>query len=374
MKISIVIINDNESPYLKNFFESIDGSLKRYLDFIFVDNCSSDNSIEIARKNGIDKVIPFDRKVRSIATMYNSGLEEAKGEYILFVHSDVVFSKGFFEYLLSRLAIVPSDIMNFQVYYVDKITRVDTAIFWDMYKGEMYNMQLWGEIPDGAFYKLVSCSECCFLVKTGLMKAEKFNENYRNNFFIHEFMLRQISSASTNFYESELSVEHYFIERHKQLKTNREDEKTFLRNNLSVLRSPGFRNFVKDSKQALQQISNTMRKVQNVLPLIEEVIGRLKKEDISPELSVEIGEVFFNLEQYENAKLFFEKALYIDPQNSNALNNVGVLSFQAGDYKTAKEYFARALKVNPNNRDAMVNLALLDKEIFTDKTVTHGKN
>jgi len=57
--------------------------------------------------------------------------------------------------------------------------------------------------------------------------------------------------------------------------------------------------------------------------------------------------------------VFFEKALVVDPENDDALNNLGVASLQSGDYKGAKKYFIEAIDINPDNRDAKTNISLL---------------
>lgn len=374
MLVSMVIINDDESLYLRRFFGSIDEKWKERLDFIFVDNCSCDNPTDVAGSFGIEKIVTFKMKPDSIAALYNAALEKVGGEYILFVHSDVIFSEGFFERLWRRLAAGPPDVMNFQVYYADKSTKAESAIYWNAERHEIYNMQLWGETPAGGFRRIILCSDCCFLVKAELARLERFNETYRNNFFIHEFMLRQRSDASTDFYDSRASVEHYFIERHKQLKSIRQDENNFVKNNLSVLLLPetgdmfnresyiaGLEEKLRENLLSMDQVSNAMQRIQGALPGLEKVLIGLDGESISSGLSVSAGELCYSLDLLDSAKKFFEKAIRLEPGNADAYNNLGVLEIKKGDLNSARNYFMKALSVAPDCEEAKINIDILSQ-------------
>lgn len=101
---------------------------------------------------------------------------------------------------------------------------------------------------------------------------------------------------------------------------------------------PGIETAIKDYERKLQLVSNPVEK---------------------SHILVEVGELYFNLGLSENAKHFFERAIFLDPGNSYAHNNLGVLSFQFGDCGIAKKYFSKSLELNPNNNEAKKNLAKL---------------
>ncbi len=69
----------------------------------------------------------------------------------------------------------------------------------------------------------------------------------------------------------------------------------------------------------------------------------------------------------DDAEYFFKKSLLSDPENSNALNNLGVLNFQNRNLVTAKEYFMKALKLNSTNQSAKENLVSVEKLFQTSK-------
>lgn len=68
-------------------------------------------------------------------------------------------------------------------------------------------------------------------------------------------------------------------------------------------------------------------------------------------------------EKYAEAEKLYRQMLDINPNSSDALNNLGWLEKEVyGDMDRALEYFTRALEANPNNEEAQKNAA-----IFTEK-------
>lgn len=79
--LSVIIITKNEEDRIKVCLESV----KWADEIIVVDNGSSDNTLEIAKKY-TDKILTF--KDQDFATIRNKGMEQVKGDWILFVDSD----------------------------------------------------------------------------------------------------------------------------------------------------------------------------------------------------------------------------------------------------------------------------------------------
>ena len=119
---------------------------------------------------------------------------------------------------------------------------------------------------------------------------------------------------------------------------------------------------INEYHERLQQASDVIKVMQTALPLFEDVAKRLKEADLSDSLSVKTGELCYSFGLYGEAKYFFEKALTINPDNSDAMNNLGVLICRNGDYKEAEKLFLKALEKDPGNVEAKRNLALLNSD------------
>lgn len=89
--ISVIIPVKNGSNYIK---DAIQGILSQNMnaEIIVVDDCSEDNTIEIAQNLGC-RILRHQTPKGQVAGK-NTGLREAKGEYILFHDHDDVMEKG----------------------------------------------------------------------------------------------------------------------------------------------------------------------------------------------------------------------------------------------------------------------------------------
>lgn len=90
MRFSIIIPNYNKEDYLRDCLDSIFNQTidKSKYEVLFIDDGSTDNSIEIAKGYDV-KLLKTDRKMAGGAR--NKGIENATGEYILFLDSDDYF-------------------------------------------------------------------------------------------------------------------------------------------------------------------------------------------------------------------------------------------------------------------------------------------
>ena len=91
MKISIVIPVYNASLTLKECLDAIFNSNYKNFEVIIVSDNSSDNSVEIAKQYQC-KVIELPQN-KGPAFARNSGAQEAKGDILLFIDSDVIIDK-----------------------------------------------------------------------------------------------------------------------------------------------------------------------------------------------------------------------------------------------------------------------------------------
>jgi len=111
--------------------------------------------------------------------------------------------------------------------------------------------------------------------------------------------------------------------------------------------------------EASKEIELT-RKIKDSMPALVALLKGMERENASPSLLLKAGELCFGIGLAENAQVFFEKALSLEPENGDALNNLGVLNFHLKRYKCARGFFERSLASNPGNRESAANLASLE--------------
>ncbi len=98
--------------------------------------------------------------------------------------------------------------------------------------------------------------------------------------------------------------------------------------------------------------------------------GRMRDAEIvlleitvdQPELAgpwINLGRLYVALQQPEEARGAFQRAVRANPRNCTAYNELGVLSRQIGDFAGAEEHYRTCLEKMPSFRDAYLNLGIL---------------
>lgn len=105
-KLSVVIPNYNYEMYLKDRFGSIIGQTYPIYEILFLDDCSTDRSIEIARNFAENYPIPtkiFLNKANSgsVFRQWAKGIAESHGEYIWIAEADDLCETSFLEEVMS---------------------------------------------------------------------------------------------------------------------------------------------------------------------------------------------------------------------------------------------------------------------------------
>ena len=88
--------------------------------------------------------------------------------------------------------------------------------------------------------------------------------------------------------------------------------------------------------------------------------------DIRPDsndVQYKIAEIYFQLEEYENARDAFLIFLTLEPKNITALNYVGYISEKLSNYTAAAAYYEQVLDVSTDNLYALNHLGLAYKQL-----------
>lgn len=91
MKISIITATFNSEKYIGNLIESIRFQSYGDYEWIVVDGLSSDNTINIVEKSGINNIQCVSEEDSGVYSALNKGIKMAKGDYLYFIGSDDKF-------------------------------------------------------------------------------------------------------------------------------------------------------------------------------------------------------------------------------------------------------------------------------------------
>ena len=81
--------------------------------------------------------------------------------------------------------------------------------------------------------------------------------------------------------------------------------------------------------------------------------------------------VYYKKKEFSSAIQNYQKAIKIDPQNLEALNNLAVVFKKLGQLEKAKAILNQALKFGANHAGTHYNIAVLYEEIGNNKSAIH---
>ena len=196
-KISIIIPVFNGSSKIKNCLNYIYASESKEFEVILVDDCSSDNTLDVASnypcrilKNEINKGPAFSR---------NKGVDAANGELILFVDVDVL---------------IPPDLMKKISFFFD--SHKEISILQCRYEDSPHYKNLFSQYKHYIFsYRGFSTSKsyinyihtACVVLRKIVFQKIRFNENLRRREDI-DFGLRCVQNGFLIYADNEITVSH----------------------------------------------------------------------------------------------------------------------------------------------------------------------
>ncbi len=123
VRVSVIIPVFNAEKCLERCIESLVNQTIRELEFIFVDDGSTDGSADIIRRyRQLDKRIILLQNEENMGTGFsrNRGIEAARGEYLSFVDADDRVSPDCYEILYHRALETHMDIIKGKIRYLDE--------------------------------------------------------------------------------------------------------------------------------------------------------------------------------------------------------------------------------------------------------------
>ncbi|MDF2878169.1 MAG: glycosyl transferase family 2 [Clostridia bacterium] len=121
--VSIIVPIYNVEKYLPKCIESLTKQTMKNLEILLINDGSLDNSLAIchdyAKKD--ERIRVIDKKNEGVAVARNTGLEEAKGDYIGFVDPDDWIEAGMYQSMYQKLIQTGGEICFCNYYKDDKL-------------------------------------------------------------------------------------------------------------------------------------------------------------------------------------------------------------------------------------------------------------
>ncbi len=90
--ISIIIPNYNKSKWIDNCLNSVINQTYKNIEIVFIDDCSTDNSVEVVKSINDDRIILIQNESnKGVSYCRNIGIKSSNGSYISTIDSDDIF-------------------------------------------------------------------------------------------------------------------------------------------------------------------------------------------------------------------------------------------------------------------------------------------
>jgi glycosyltransferase involved in cell wall biosynthesis len=212
VKVSVIIPIYNTENYLARCLESVCKQTLQDIEIICVNDCSTDNSLEIIKNymkedNRIE-LIDF-KENKGVAVARNTAIAHAKGEYIGFVDSDDYVDLDFYGNLYKKAYETKADIIkssDINVIYPDGTTEIrpqndlikqNKINFWVQFYTAIYKKEFLEKNNILFPQNMLVCEDIAFVTKSAIL-ANKIEIEPTSNYYY----VRRSNSLDSNQYDS----------------------------------------------------------------------------------------------------------------------------------------------------------------------------
>ena len=121
--ISIIVPIYNAEKYLNKCIDSLVNQTKKELEFILINDGSTDSSEDIIKSYKDKRIKYFKNKNQGIGKTRNFGIDKATGKYLMFLDSDDYLDINACEKLYNKAIKEKSDLVVFDFYRVEETLK-----------------------------------------------------------------------------------------------------------------------------------------------------------------------------------------------------------------------------------------------------------
>lgn len=180
LKISVIVPIYNVEKYINKCVESILNQSYKNLEVILVDDGSPDNCGNICDDFSKQdaRVITIHKKNGGLSSARNVGIENATGDYLLFVDSDDFLDKNACELLVNLINKTNADIVCFNLSNIYLNGKIDNTENSYCYKNThcYYELSYKEAIIDNIYRKHIRYEACSKIYKKKIFDNLKFKE------------------------------------------------------------------------------------------------------------------------------------------------------------------------------------------------------
>jgi tetratricopeptide (TPR) repeat protein len=90
-----------------------------------------------------------------------------------------------------------------------------------------------------------------------------------------------------------------------------------------------------------------------------ELRANASRNPTDAEVRVQLGNLYFDAERYDEATSWYEQALQVDPKNVNASTDLGIAYYYSNQPDRALAQFDRSLAIDPKHSKTLLNIGIV---------------
>jgi GT2 family glycosyltransferase len=194
-QLSIVIIGYNSGKFLKSCLESLSKQTYKNLELIFIDNNSSDGSIQFVDKHFPHITTIHNKQNIGYVGAANQGIKLAKGDFVMILNPDILFEPNYIELCMEKIkthheiAAIAGKIYKYDFEKKQKTGLIDTVgIF--CFRNRRFIDDGQGMEDKGQFSRpkeVFGVSGACPIYRKKALEDVKYQDEYLDeNFFMYK--------------------------------------------------------------------------------------------------------------------------------------------------------------------------------------------
>lgn len=192
--ISIIIPMYNCEKYIERLIESLYNQTIKNFELIFINDGSTDNSLDICRNTVRNKNINYkiiNQENSGVSVARNKGITEASGEYLYFLDADDYIENNFCEVIINTFTKYDIDMIMFNYNTIDNGKRKYNC---DIENYDYIIEKSSKQILEDILMNKIPYHVCSFVVKKNVIDRNKLrftiNSKYGED---HEFLIKAAS-------------------------------------------------------------------------------------------------------------------------------------------------------------------------------------
>jgi len=114
---------------------------------------------------------------------------------------------------------------------------------------------------------------------------------------------------------------------------------------------------IPDDTWAREIVANTLRFYDAFDDALEVTQAGLMLDPLSADLHETLGQIYLDMENYEESRTAFSRAMELAPENPNIYSRLGDLAMETGDLKTGLDWSRQAIEKDPQDHELVAKLA-----------------